>query len=233
MTEHQKALYERNMLVDGFGEFQQELLFKASVLVVGAGGLGSPVLQYLTAAGVGRLVVVDDDVVSLSNLQRQVLYGVGDLGKRKVEVTRERLLAINPDLRFEGHCRRFDVAFGLEVALGVDVIMDCCDNYATRSAIDEVSQRLSIPFVYGSVEGTRGQVALFNYRGGIGYRDIFPTAPAPRQTPIGVLSPICGVVGSTQALECVKLLSGCAPTIAGTLITIENSVTTVVTLPSY
>lgn len=233
MTEHQKVLYERNMLVDGFGESQQERLFDSHVLVVGAGGLGSPVLQYLTAVGVGNITVVDDDVVSLSNLQRQVLYGVDDLGKRKVDITRSRLLSINPALKFEGYCRRFDVEFGLEVAAGIDVIMDCCDNYATRSAIDEVSQKLSIPFIYGSVEGMRGQVALFNYQGGVGYRDIFPTAPEPRVTPIGVLSPICGVVGSTQALECVKLLSGCAPTIEGTLITIENSVTTIVRLPSY
>lgn len=233
MTEHQKTLYERNMLVDGFGEPQQELLLQSRVLVVGAGGLGSPVLQYLTAVGVGSIVVVDDDVVSLSNLQRQVLYGVDDLGKRKIDVTRSRLLSINPELKFKGHCCRFDVKFGLEIASGVDVILDCCDNYATRSAINEVSQKLSIPFIYGSVEGTRGQVALFNYKGGIGYLDLFPTAPAQRLTPIGVLSPICGVVGSMQALECVKFLSGCAPTIAGTLITIENSVTTVVTLPSY
>lgn len=232
MTEHQRALYERNMLVEGFSEPQQELLFGSRVLVVGAGGLGSPVLQYLTAVGVGSIIVVDDDVVSLSNLQRQVLYGIGDLGKRKIDVTRDKLLFLNPDLKFEGYCRRFDVEFGLEIALDVDVIMDCCDNYATRLAIDEVSKRLSIPFIYGSVEGMKGQVALFNYQGSIGYKDIFPTAP-PRLTPIGVLSPICGVVGSTQALECVKLLSGCAPTIAGTLITLENSVTTVITLPSY
>lgn len=233
MTEHQKALYERNMLVEGFSEPQQELLFNARVLVVGAGGLGSPVLQYLTAVGVGDIAVVDDDVVSLSNLQRQVLYGVGDLGKRKVDMTRERLLAINPDLKFEGYCRRFDVDFGVEIATNVDIIIDCCDNYVTRATIDEVSQRVAVPFIYGSVEGMKGQVALFNYNGGVGYRDIFSTAPAPRLTPIGVLSPICGVVGSMQALECVKFLTDCAPTIAGTLLTIENGVTTLITLPSY
>lgn len=233
MTDRRKELYERNLLVEGFGEEQQELLLRSRVLVVGAGGLGSPVLQYLAAVGVGRITVVDDDVVSLSNLQRQVLYGVDDLGKRKVDIAGKSLMAINPELVYEGHCRRFDVNFGLEIAVGADVIIDCCDNYITRSAIDEVSKQRSIPFIYGSVEGTKGQLALFHYKGSIGYRDIFPTAPAPRTAPIGVLSPICGIVGSMQALECVKILSGCGKTIAGQLVTIENGVTTVNAIPSY
>lgn len=214
--------YSRNLAVKGFTPEMQETLFTSRVLVVGAGGLGSAVLHYLVSAGVGHIAIVEYDTVGESNLQRQILYSEADLGKNKGEVAKARLTERNSECEIIHHNTRFTEENGYTLASGYDLIADCSDNYAARYAMDKVSQQLGLPFVYATAEQTGGQISTFNYKGGMSYTDLFAEPPAPNSETIGVLSPLPGIVGSLEALEIIKILTGFGTNLSGKLLTIDT-----------
>lgn len=213
--------YRRNLLVDGFSEAGQRKLQDGRVVVVGAGGLGSAALGYLAAAGVGYLRIVENDTVSLSNLQRQILYTTPDLGQSKAEVAAMRLSRLNPGCRIEIDDRRLASGNAAELLSGCGVVVDCTDNYAARYAIDDYCADAGVPMVYGTAEQFGGQVSVFHAAGAAGYRQLYPEGPAQKEV-VGVLSPVVGVIGSLQALETVKLLCGTGRTLAGRLLVFDG-----------
>jgi adenylyltransferase/sulfurtransferase len=222
MTEKDKNRFERQLIVQGFGEAEQERLRAACVLVVGAGGLGSAVLSYLTAAGVGRIGIVEFDTVSISNLQRQILYATPDLGRSKAEVAAERLTAINPDIQIVAFPIRLTDENAEAIFRDFDLIVDCTDNYAARYTIDRCCGKLKLPMIYGTAQETVGQVSVFHAWGAGGYADLYPRAKAGADVvPVGVLSPMPGIVGSIQAMEVIKLITGYGETLAGRLLMID------------
>lgn len=200
------------------GEAGQERLRQARVLIVGVGGLGSPVALYLTAAGMGCLGLVDDDVVSLSNLQRQVLYTEAEVGVPKVECARLRLSELNSTTRIETYPTRFTAENAAELVANYDLVVDGCDNAATRYLIDEECARQGKPYVYGSIAAFEGQVSVFNYRGGPRYSDLYPRpAVMPAPQPGGVVGSIPGLIGCLQASEAIKIIAGCGEVLSGKL----------------
>jgi len=221
MKEMDKERYQRNLLVEGFGEEGQRRLREGRVVVVGAGGLGSAVLNYLTACGVGAIRIVEHDTVSLSNLQRQVLYTTSDLGVSKAEAAAVRLSRLNPGCRIDLADCLLTEENASELLGGFDVVVDCTDNYATRYVIDGFCAAHRVPMVYGTAEQTGGQVSVFHTEGAGGYRDLYPV-PSEQKPVVGVLSPVVGVIGSLQALETVKLLGGMGGTLAGRLLMFDG-----------
>lgn len=210
--------YSRQTMLPEIGEAGQERLQKARVLIVGVGGLGSPIALYLTAAGVGRLGLVDDDVVSVSNLQRQVLYAEAEVGAPKVECARRRLSELNSTTRIETYPTRLTTENAGSIIANYDLVVDGCDNAATRYLIDEVCARQGKPYVYGSIAAFEGQVSVFNYRGGPRYSDLYPRPEViPPAQPGGVIGSIPGVIGSIQATEAIKIIAGCGEVLSGKL----------------
>jgi adenylyltransferase/sulfurtransferase len=215
--------YERQLLVPGFGDAEQEKLRHGRVLVVGAGGLGSAVLSYLAAAGVGRIGIVEFDTVSRSNLQRQILYTTPDLGKAKIEVAARRLIDINPNIRVIPFPVRLTDENADEIFHDFDLIVDCTDNYETRYVIDRFCGKLKKPMIYGTAQEAGGQVSVFHVPGAGSYAELYPWQERlPDGVPVGVLSPMPGIVGSIQAMEAVKLLTGFGETLAGRLLAIDT-----------
>jgi adenylyltransferase/sulfurtransferase len=213
----EKKRYSRHFALSGFGMEAQTKLKNGSVLVVGAGGLGCPVLLYLTAAGVGKIGVLDDDVIDLSNLQRQILYTVEDVGKKKADVAAERLKRLNPEVKFLSYTERLTSANALAILSDYDVVVDGSDNFPTRYLVNDACVLLNKPFVYGSIQKFEGQVAVFNFLKkdstvSSNYRDLFPNPPSPGSVlnceEAGVLGVLPGMVGTTQANETIKILSG-------------------------
>lgn len=215
--------YSRNLNVEGFTAEMQERLHSGSVLVVGAGGLGSAVLNYLAMAGVGRIGVVEYDTVSESNLQRQILYCESDIGKSKGEIAIRAILSKNHLCQAVFYNMKFTEAIGAIIAKGYQLIIDCSDNYEARYAMDNVSQKLGIPYIYGSAEQLRGQVSTFNHACAGSYGDLFgANAESEQREVIGVLSPIPGIIGSIQALEAIKLLTGIGNNLCGKLLVFDG-----------
>jgi len=212
--------YSRHLLLPEIGEVGQQKLHDASVLVVGCGGLGCPVLQYLTAAGVGRIGMMDADVVSVSNLQRQILFGTKDVGRYKVEVAREKLNDLNPQTIFETYPEMLAGENADVIISRYDLILDCCDNFISRFLIGDVTARLQKPLVFGSICQFEGQVSVFNYLKGPAYRDLFPDAPEGVRpaSEIGVLGVLPGVIGVIQATEAVKIITGAGEVLSGKLL---------------
>ena len=217
--------YSRHILLPQVGEDGQRALKKSRVLVVGAGGLGSPVALYLTAAGVGTLGLVDFDVVDLSNLQRQIIHGSSGIGSPKIDSARDRLRDINPNVKIEAYQTRLTSANALEIAHGYDLIIDGTDNFATRYLVNDTSVLLGIPNVYGSVFRFEGQASVFGAPDGPCYRCLFREPPPPDLIPScaegGVLGVVPGLVGTIQATEAVKILLGIGDTLVGRLLLID------------
>ncbi len=217
------ARYQQQMVLPGFGQEAQIKLRNASVLVIGAGGLGAPMLKYLTAAGVGRIGIVDPDVVSLTNLHRQVLYGETALGLPKAQVAIQRLRDLNSQVIFKSLVQRLNRTNAFELIGKYDIIADGSDNFATRYLVNDVSVALGKPLVYGSVYQYEGQASVFNFPTGVGpnYRCLHPTPPAAEDVPNcgegGVLGTLPGMVGMVMAQEVIKLITGIGQTLAGRL----------------
>jgi len=226
--------YSRHLALPGFDESHQRRLSNATVAVVGAGGLGAPALLYLTAAGVGRIQIIDDDVVGLSNLQRQVLYTTNDLGKRKTAAAIARLQPLNPHILFSECRQRLRRENALEILAAADVVVDCSDNFATRYLVNDACVLLNKVLVFGTVFRWEGQVAVFNFAGGPNYRDLHPVPPAPGAVPNceegGVVGALCGMVGSWQASETIKVLTGLGEPLAGKLMMLDAARATLTTV---
>lgn len=234
LTPDQKSRYSRHTRLPEVGEAGQIRLLASRVLVVGAGGLGSPVALYLAAAGVGTIGIVDDDTVDPSNLQRQILHNVDRVGLAKVESALETLRALNPDVKVETHRERLTAANVLRIMSGYDVVVDGGDNFPTRYLINDASLHLSIPVVHGAILRFEGQVAVFDPWKGPCYRCLFPEAPPPELAPncadAGVLGVLPGVIGSIQAMETIKLLLGLGDILTGRVMVydaLEEDFTTV------
>lgn len=224
--------YSRHLVLPDFGIEKQLRLKESSVLVVGAGGLGSPALLYLAAAGVGSIGVVDGDVLEVSNLQRQVLYTVNDIGKNKAEAAVERLSLLNPLISVRSYPFRLTSKNALEVASSYDVIIDGTDNFPTRYLINDTCVLLNKPFVYASILQYEGQAAVFNLKDKAGgfsanYRDVFPEPPPADTVPnceqAGVLGVLPGLLGCIQANEAIKILTGTGEPLVNTLLILDSA----------
>ena len=205
------ARYQRHFSLSGFGPGCQQRLKAGSVLVIGAGGLGCPALLYLAAAGVGRIVVVDDDRVEASNLQRQTLFTEADVGEPKAAAAVRRLAALNSLITVEGRAVRFNRGNAMELVSSCDVVVDGSDNFATRYLVNDACVLAGKPFVFGAVQGFEGQLSVFNWRNGPTYRCLFPEPPEPGTVPncaqAGVLGVLPGLIGTAQACEAIKMIS--------------------------
>lgn len=232
LTVAERTRYSRHLLVPGIGDVGQRRLRAARVLVVGAGGLGSPVLQYLAAAGVGTVGVVDDDVVDSSNLQRQVVHGTADVGRPKVDSAADAVGRADPSVTVVRHGLRLDASNALSVLAGYDVVVDGTDTFATRYLVADACTLTGTPLVWGSVLRFDGQVSVFWSAPPAGhgyepvtYRDVFARPPAPGEVPscaeAGVLGAVCGVVGTAMAVEVVKLLLGIGDPLLGRVATYD------------
>jgi molybdopterin/thiamine biosynthesis adenylyltransferase/rhodanese-related sulfurtransferase len=216
MQDQFRDRYSRHVLLKGFGAVAQEKLLAAKVLVIGAGGLGCPALQYLTAAGVGVIGIVDDDTVSLSNLQRQVIYKASDVGQKKASIAAARMLELNPGITIVPYLLRVDTTNALKLFSEYDVIVDGTDNFATRYLINDACVILNKPLVFAAVFQYEGQLAIFNVADANGikvnYRDLFESPPAAEDAPdcneAGVLGVLPGTLGVMQATEVIKLITG-------------------------
>lgn len=218
----ERRRYQRHLILPGFGEAGQLRLKRASVLLVGVGGLGSPAALYLTAAGVGRVGLIDDDVVDASNLQRQVLFGDADVGRLKVDAARERLAGLNRDVQIETYAARFSAANAPELLSRYDLVLDGTDNFASRFLIGDACALYSVPLVQGSLFLFDGQVALFLPPEGPCHRCLFPEPPDPATAPscadAGVLGVIPGLIGTLMATEAIKHLAGLGTSLLGRLL---------------
>lgn len=218
--------YSRHLLIPEFNIEGQKKLKAAKVLIVGAGGLGAPLIQYLTAAGVGTIGIVDFDVVDESNLQRQVLFTMEDIGRPKVEVARERIIAQNPHIRVIAFNEQLTSKNALEIIKNYDLVADGTDNFPTRYLVNDACVLLGKPNVYASIFRFEGQVSVFNYtdkHGTIGpnYRDLFPNPPPPGLVPScaegGVIGVLPGIIGSLQTNEVIKIITGVGDPLSGKL----------------
>ena len=217
--------YARQLILPELGVSGQERLQRAHVMVVGAGGLGSPVALYLAAAGIGELGIVDDDRLELSNLHRQVLHATTEIGRPKTESAAKAVQRLNPDVRVQVYQERLTHERALSMFRKYDLIVDGSDNYSTRYAVNDACATLGLPWVYGSVERFSGQLSLFGAPAGPCYRCVFPEPPAADSTAsceeIGVLGAVPGVVGTLQANEALKWILGIGEPLVGKLLTLD------------
>jgi len=217
--------YSRHLILPEVGLAGQLRLKQSSALVIGAGGLGVPLTQYLSAAGVGRLGIVDFDVIDETNLQRQVLYGTKDIGRKKAEVARERVAQINPNVDVQAHETRLTSENALDILKDYDVIIDGTDNFPTRYLVNDASVLLRKPNVYGSIFRFEGQASVFDARTGPCYRCLYAEPPPPGLVPScaegGVLGVLPGIIGSIQAVEALKILLGKGDTLVGRLLVFD------------
>jgi adenylyltransferase/sulfurtransferase len=227
MLSHEELLrYSRHLTLPDVGLEGQTKLHDARVLLIGAGGLGSPAALYLAAAGVGTLGLVDVDVVDASNLQRQILHGTSSLGRRKTDSARDRLRDINPHVRIETFSERLTSANALDILRNFDVVVDGSDNFPTRYLVNDACVLLHKPDIYGSIFQFDGQVAVFDARRGPCYRCLFADPPPPDLVPScaegGVLGVLPGIIGSLQALEAIKLIVGFGDSLVGRLLLFDG-----------
>jgi molybdopterin/thiamine biosynthesis adenylyltransferase/rhodanese-related sulfurtransferase len=225
LSNDQRGRYSRHILLPEVGEEGQSQLLGSKVVLIGAGGLGSPAAIYLAAAGVGTIGIVDYDVVDASNLQRQVLHNFDRLGQPKVESARETLTALNPDVKVEPHNVRLSADNVLDILDGYDVVVDGGDNFPTRYLVNDASLHLKTPVVHGSIFRFDGQVSVFDPYNGPCYRCQYPEPPPPELAPscaeAGVLGVLPGIIGSIQAVEVIKMLLGIGEGLVGRLLTYD------------
>lgn len=232
LTPFELQRYSRHLVLKDFGVENQLKLRRSSVLVVGAGGLGCPALLYLAAAGVGKIGVIDSDKLEISNLQRQVLYTMNDVGRNKAEAAIERLALLNPLISLEAFVDRLTSRNALEIIRNFDLVIDGTDNFPTRYLINDACVLLDKPFIYASILQYEGQAAVFNHRDSAGtvsanYRDIFPEPPTGASIPnceeAGVLGVLPGLLGSIQANEAIKILTGIGLPLSNQLLILDSA----------
>ena len=224
LTREQRQRYNRHLILDGFGPEAQARLLQAKVLLVGAGGLGSPVALYLAAAGVGTIGVVDGDTVSIANLQRQVLHSTPDVGRPKVEVARERMLAINPDIQVITYETYLSESNALDLIRPYDFVIDGTDNFATKYLVNDACVMLGKAYTMGGISRYSGQL-MTHVPGSACYRCLFPEPPAQSDVEtcamVGVLGSIAGMLGTVQATEAVKFLARVGEGLTNALLTFD------------
>jgi molybdopterin-synthase adenylyltransferase len=222
MNDDQLLRYSRHILLDDLGIEGQERLLASHALVIGAGGLGSPVALYLAASGVGQITVVDDDTVDVTNLQRQIAHSTARVGMHKTESMAQAMAALNPAVNITTIAQRADALLLNEWVAKADVVIDCCDNFQTRHAVNAACVAHAKPLVSGAAIGFDGQVSVFDTRDSAGpcYACLFPAAHAPEEVrcaTMGVWAPLVGIIGSVQAAEALKLLAGVGTSLKGRL----------------
>ncbi len=226
LDDTQLLRYSRHILLDELGVAAQETFACAHALIVGMGGLGAPAAQFLVAAGVGRVTLCDADTVDLTNLQRQILYATADIGMRKVDAAAQRLRAVNPDVRIDTLPARVDAASLAPQVAAADVVLDCCDNFATRHAINAACMRAGKPLISGAAVRFDGQVAVFDPRDPQApcYHCLFGDGDELEETrcaTMGVFAPLVGIVGAMQAAEAMKVLGGFGTPLRGRLLLVD------------
>ncbi len=223
MNEHDKERYLRQIALAEVGEQGQARLKNSSALIVGVGGLGSPISTLLAAAGMGRIGIVDFDTVGLSNLPRQTLYSQEDIGLSKVECARKRLVANNPAVEIVAYNMRFDDKLAQEIVPQYDMIIDGCDNMATRYVMDRAAGQFGKPYIYGAIRGFEGQVSVFHHLGAGAYSDLFAAENAQDpQAPPAVMATTPAIVGAIQANEALKIAIGFGQTLASRLLSFDS-----------
>lgn len=225
MDSNQRARYARHLTLPGFGEEGQERLLNAKVLVIGAGGLGSPILNYLAAAGVGHITVLDDDRVELSNLQRQTIHTEARVGELKVESARQALMGLNSSISVDARAERLTPANALELFNAHDIVLDGADNFATRYLSNDAAELTGTPLVWGTIMQFSGQISVFHPGQGPMLRDLFPDIPDADSVPScalgGVLGALAGQVGSMMVIEAIKVLTRVGEPLIGRLLLID------------
>ena len=227
LTAEQRNRYQRHILLPEVGVEGQSKLLSSKVLLLGAGGLGSPAALYLAAAGVGTIGIVDMDEVDASNLQRQILHNIDRIGDRKVESAKKTLQLLNPDVKVIAYDTRLEASNIMDIIAGYDVIVDGADNFPSRYLLNDASIKLGIPVVHGSIFRFEGMVTVFDPKSGPTYRDMVPEPPpaelAPSCAEAGVLGVLPGIVGSIQALETIKVLLGLGDSLSGRILAIDTT----------
>ena len=222
MDELRLKRFDRHIVLDQIGLSGQVRFSKSIVSVIGAGGLGSPALLYLVAAGIGEIRIIDDDEVDISNLQRQILHSEKDVGVKKVDSAAERMSKIDSAVKIKIFKQKLTPQNAIELITGSDVVIDGTDNFAARYALNDACEKLGIPWVFASVLRFEGQVSVFNYQDGPNYRDLFPQPPPPELAPncseAGILGSVTGIIGSIQATEAMKVLLGIEGILSGKLL---------------
>lgn len=216
--------YSRQLMLPEIGEEGQQKLSAAKVLIVGVGGLGSPVSLYLTGAGIGTIGLIDDDVVSISNLQRQILYTETEVGIKKAVCAEERLRQLNQDVQLNVYATRLTKENAKEIIGQYDIVVDGCDNFATRYLINDTCTELGKVYVYGAICGFEGQVSVFNHQSTINYRNLYPDEEEMMKMPPpfkGVIGVTPAIVGSVEATEVIKIICGFGEILSGKLWTID------------
>lgn len=225
LSKEELARYSRHIIIPELGLEGQKRLKAAKVLIIGSGGLGSPALLYLAAAGIGTIGLIDFDTVDDSNLQRQVLFSVNDIGKLKVEAAKNRIQSLNPHIEVITYNERLTSENALRIFKDYDVVADGTDNFPTRYLVNDACVMTGIPNVYASIYRFDGQVSVFNYEGGVNYRDLYPEPPPPGLVPScaegGVLGVLPGIMGCLQANEVIKVVTGIGEPLSGRLFTFD------------
>ena len=225
--------YNRHIILSEIGQAGQDKISNAKVLVIGAGGLGCPILQYLTAAGVGSIGIVDFDSVNISNLQRQVLFGTSTLGKNKAEAAKQRLEDLNDEISIVAYPKKLTHCNAVDLFHKYDIIVDGTDNFETRYLVNDACIISNKPLVFGAIYKFEGQVSIFNYKNGPSYRCIFPHPPEkgsiPNCSEVGVLGVLPGIIGAMQANEVIKIILELGNMLSGKLLcfnalTLQNSI---------
>ena len=222
LSADEKERFSRHLLIPEIDAIGQMRIVNSKVLCIGAGGLGSPTIMYLAAAGVGEIGIVDFDRVDISNLQRQIIHTQADLGKSKAQSAKEKTLALNSNVKVNLHEVRLDSSNALEIFKNYDLIIDCTDNFATRYLVNDAAALLGKPYIWGSIYRFDGQVSVFWSAAGPCYRCLHPTPPPAGSVPScaegGVLGAICGAIGSIQTSEAIKLITGVGESLLGNLL---------------
>lgn len=229
LNSQEKAKYNKFIALPEMGEKAQERLKSSKVLIIGGGGLGSATIPQLTSSGIGTIGVVEDDIVEISNLQRQILYSPSDIGKKKMEIIRSSVKKLNPDIKFVGHQKFLEESNAREIICEYEYILDCTDNFKSRYLINDICAELQKPLIYASVSSYEGMVVILHNRENINLRDIFPEEPASTDKS-AIIPTLPQIIGSIQANEAIKVITKTGETLDGEILIFNVLKNTIYTL---